>query len=87
MVVLFRTTISVFRLSEKNVESWQTTGPFWPLITDPFLSSVYRRSDYLDMDEANWRVFVNSRYAPESGNWGTFTKSCHQMFKYPVSYI
>ena len=41
----------------------------------------YYRSDYPEMDEANWRVFVNSRYDPESGNWETFTKPCLRIFK------
>ena len=41
----------------------------------------YYRSDYPDMDEANWKVFVNSRYDPESGNWDVFTKPCLDIFK------
>jgi hypothetical protein len=32
------------------------------------------------MDEANWRVFVNSRYDPQSGAWSVFTKSYIQVF-------
>ena len=41
----------------------------------------YYRSDYPDMDEPNWRVFVNSRYDPETGAWDVFTKPCLQLFK------
>ncbi len=41
----------------------------------------YYRSDYPDMDEQNWRVFVNSRYDPQSGDWNVFTRPCHRIFK------
>jgi adenylylsulfate reductase subunit A len=41
----------------------------------------YYRSDYPDMDEANWRVFVNSRYDPQTGQWHVFTKPFIQVFK------
>ena len=34
----------------------------------------YYRSDYPDLDDANWRVFVNSRFDAESGRWDLFTK-------------
>jgi len=34
----------------------------------------YYRSDYPDLDDANWRVFVNSRFDRESGRWDIFTK-------------
>ena len=34
----------------------------------------YYRSDYPDLDDANWRVFVNSKYDAASGNWDIFTK-------------
>ena len=34
----------------------------------------YYRSDYPDLDDANWRVFVNSRYDPATGRWDMFTK-------------
>ena len=34
----------------------------------------YYRADYPDLDDANWRVFVNSRYDPDTGHWDTFTK-------------
>ena len=40
----------------------------------------YYRSDYPEMDEANWRVFVNSRYNPENGQWDVFTKPCLRLF-------
>jgi adenylylsulfate reductase subunit A len=41
----------------------------------------YYRSDYPEMDEANWRVFVNSRYDPQTGVWNVFTKPYIQIFK------
>ena len=34
----------------------------------------YYRSDYPNLDDANWRVFVNSRFDAESGVWDIFTK-------------
>ena len=34
----------------------------------------YYRADYPDLDDTNWRVFVNSRYDPDTGQWNTFTK-------------
>ena len=34
----------------------------------------YYRADYPDLDDVNWRVFVNSRYDPDTGRWDTFTK-------------
>ena len=34
----------------------------------------YYRTDYPSLDDANWRVFVNSRYDASSGQWETFTK-------------
>ena len=34
----------------------------------------YYRSDYPDLDDANWRVFVNSRFDLASGRWDIFTK-------------
>ena len=40
----------------------------------------YYRSDYPEMDEANWRVFVNSRYDPQTGDWSVFTKPYIQVF-------
>jgi adenylylsulfate reductase subunit A len=41
----------------------------------------YYRTDYPEMDEANWRVFVNSRYDPQTGAWSVFTKPCIQIFQ------
>lgn len=41
----------------------------------------YYRSDFPDMDEENWRVFVNSRYDPVSGDWSVFTKPFINIFK------
>ena len=32
------------------------------------------------MDEANWRVFVNSRYDAENDRWSVFTRPCPQLF-------
>ncbi len=29
----------------------------------------YYRTDYPDLDDANWKVFVNSRFDPKSGEW------------------
>ncbi len=40
----------------------------------------YYRTDYPDMDEANWKVFVNSRYDAESEQWSVFTKPCLDIF-------
>jgi adenylylsulfate reductase subunit A len=40
----------------------------------------YYRADYPEMDEANWRVFVNSRYHQESGKWEVFTRPCLRLF-------
>ena len=39
----------------------------------------YYRADYPDLDDANWRVFVNSKYDPESGRWDVFTRPCPQV--------
>ena len=41
----------------------------------------YYRSDYPDMDEQNWRVFVNSRFDPATGDWNIFTKPMLNIFK------
>ena len=41
----------------------------------------YYRSDYPDLDDANWRVFVNSKYDPVSGSWDIFTKPYIQVVK------
>ena len=40
----------------------------------------YYRSDYPEMDESNWKVFVNSRYDAEKGEWSVFTRDCPQVF-------
>jgi len=40
----------------------------------------YYRSDYPEMDEGNWKVFVNSRYDAEKGQWNVFTRPCPQVF-------
>ena len=40
----------------------------------------YYRSDYPDLDDTNWRVFVNSRYDPSTGEWTTFTRPCLRVF-------
>jgi adenylylsulfate reductase subunit A len=34
----------------------------------------YYRADYPDLDDANWRVFVNSRYRAGSNQWELITK-------------
>jgi adenylylsulfate reductase subunit A len=39
----------------------------------------YYRSDYPNLDDANWRVFVNSRYDPDTGRWDTFTRPYRQI--------
>ncbi len=41
----------------------------------------YYRSDYPDMDEQNWKVFVNSRYDPATGDWSVFTRPMVNIFK------
>ncbi|MFB3120508.1 MAG: adenylyl-sulfate reductase subunit alpha [Stenotrophomonas maltophilia] len=41
----------------------------------------YYRSDFPDLDDANWRVFVNSKYDAASGNWDVFTKPYIQVVK------
>ena len=40
----------------------------------------YYRADYPNLDDANWRVFVNSRYDQESGRWDLFTKPYISIF-------
>jgi hypothetical protein len=32
------------------------------------------------MDEANWKVFVNSRYDADNDSWDVFTRPCPQVF-------
>ena len=39
----------------------------------------YYRSDYPNLDDENWRVFVNSRFDPNTHNWETFTKPYKQL--------
>ena len=39
----------------------------------------YYRQDYPKLDDANWRVFVNSRRDPETGRWDVFTRPYHRM--------
>ncbi len=34
----------------------------------------YYRSDFPDLDDQNWRVFVNSRYDAANNSWDVFTK-------------
>ena len=41
----------------------------------------YYRSDFPDLDDANWRVFVNSKYDAASGSWDIFTKPYIQVVK------
>ena len=40
----------------------------------------YYRSDYPEMDEANWPVFVKPLYDAKSGEWNVFTRPCPQVF-------
>jgi adenylylsulfate reductase subunit A len=39
----------------------------------------YYRTDYPQLDDANWRVFVNSRYDPATGEWKTSQKPYVQL--------
>ncbi len=39
----------------------------------------YYRQDYPKLDDANWRVFVNSRRDPETGRWDVFTRPYHPL--------
>jgi adenylylsulfate reductase subunit A len=39
----------------------------------------YYRQDYPKLDDENWRVFVNSRRDPETGQWDVFTRPYHRM--------
>ncbi len=41
----------------------------------------YYRSDYPDLDDANWRVFVNSRYHAASDRWEMMTKPYMNLVK------
>ena len=40
----------------------------------------YYRSDHPDLDDKNWRLFVNSKFTQESGEWSVFTRPYHQIF-------
>lgn len=37
------------------------------------------RSDYPNLDNQNWRVFVNSRFDPTTGDWSVFTRPYIQL--------
>ncbi len=39
----------------------------------------YYRTDYPDLDDANWRVFVNSRYDASKKQWELFTRPYKQL--------
>ena len=39
----------------------------------------YYRTDYPDLDDANWRVFVNSRYDASKEQWELFTRPYKQL--------
>ena len=41
----------------------------------------YYRADYPNLDDANWRVFVNSRFDAQTGSWNVFTKPYIPIFK------
>jgi len=41
----------------------------------------YYRADYPDLDDANWRTFVNSRYDPDTGRWDVSTKPYRQIVR------
>ncbi len=41
----------------------------------------YYRADYPQLDEENWKVFVNSRYDPPTGQWNIFTRPYIQLIK------
>ncbi|MHC4470356.1 MAG: adenylyl-sulfate reductase subunit alpha [Planctomycetota bacterium] len=41
----------------------------------------YYRSDRPAMDEADWTVFVNSRWNPETGEWEMSKKPIHRIFE------
>ena len=40
----------------------------------------YYRADYPDLDDVNWRVFVNSRYDPNRDHWELNTKPYLKLF-------
>jgi adenylylsulfate reductase subunit A len=39
----------------------------------------YYRGDFLPIDDANWKCFVNSKYDPKTGEWPVFKKDYVQM--------
>ncbi len=41
----------------------------------------YYRSDYPQLDEENWKVFVNSRMDPKTGEWKCFTRPFKELVK------
>ena len=41
----------------------------------------YYRSDYPELDDKNWRVFVNSRFDPATKEWTVFTRPYINIFK------
>ncbi len=41
----------------------------------------YYRSDYPKLDEENWKVFVNSRFDPKTGEWKCFTRPFIELVK------
>jgi len=41
----------------------------------------YYRTDYPNIDDENWKVFVNSRYNAETGEWEVFTRPYVQLVK------
>ena len=47
---------------------------------DP-LAGYYYRADYPNLDDDNWRVFVNSRFDAQTGGWSVFTKPYIQIFR------
>ena len=40
----------------------------------------YYRADYPNLDDDNWRVFVNSRFDAQTGSWNVFTKPYIKIF-------
>ena len=42
----------------------------------------YYRMDYQNIDDANWKCFVNSRYNRETGTWSVFKVPYVQLIKY-----
>ncbi len=65
------------------LRAWENTHRMW--IAESHLRHViyreesrwpgyYFRADYPEMDEANWKVFVNSVYNPQTGEWTIMKK-------------